>query len=355
MTMKSGYLNTPVRPRADVVYLLDDRGWYYRYSHLFTIDPAMKLGAKVKMGQHLGVLGKEGASGGWSHLHFGITCRQPSGKWGTQEAYAFAWETWVRENEPSLIAVARPHHFVRVGESLTLDAGKSWSASGKIQNYHWTFTDGGAADGVTVERKYDKPGAYSEILKITDDAGHVAYDFAIVQVIGSLDPKELPAAIHPSFFPTMNIAPGQPVTFKVRTFRDAGGETWDFGDGSPARCSAVRRQCRSARQGWLCHYRARVCQDWRLHCSGRAYRWPRRKGDRPFMGPDWAVIQCKGHALMDEPLTMIILSPSPGTPGAVGVRVFLSKRQEKALSLTRSRSTGRGDWKCNSAMGCASA
>ncbi|HZK80837.1 MAG TPA: PKD domain-containing protein [Humisphaera sp.] len=233
MTMKSGYLNTPVRPRADVVYLLDDRGWYYRYSHLFTIDPAMKLGEKVKMGQHLGVLGKEGASGGWSHLHFGITCRQASGKWGTQEAYAFAWQAWVRENKPPLIAVARPHHFVRVGESLTLDAGKSWSASGKIQSYHWTFTDGGAADGVTVERKYDKPGAYSEILKITDDAGHVAYDFAIVQVIGSLDPKELPAAIHPTFFPTMNIAPGQAVTFKVRTFRDAGGETWDFGDGTP--------------------------------------------------------------------------------------------------------------------------
>ena len=24
------------------------------------------------------------------------------------------------------------------------------------------------------------------------------------------------------------------MTFKVRTFRDAGGETWDFADGSPA-------------------------------------------------------------------------------------------------------------------------
>src|SRR6185312_4471428 len=31
---------TPVNPRYDVVYLLDARGWYYRYSHLHTIDPA---------------------------------------------------------------------------------------------------------------------------------------------------------------------------------------------------------------------------------------------------------------------------------------------------------------------------
>ena len=42
-------LNTPVKPRADVVYLLDDRGWYYRYSHMVIIDPAITLGAKVKM------------------------------------------------------------------------------------------------------------------------------------------------------------------------------------------------------------------------------------------------------------------------------------------------------------------
>jgi murein DD-endopeptidase MepM/ murein hydrolase activator NlpD len=230
--MLSGYLNTPVKPRYDVVYLLDDRGWYYRYSHLDSIDPAIQLGGRVKMGQRIGMLGKEGASGGWSHLHFGITCRQPSGKWGTQEAYAFAWEAWQREQKPAIIAVARPHHFVRVGEALTLDGTKSWSASGTIASYQWTFTDGGQASGPTVDRKYEKPGSYSEILKVTDEAGHIAYDFAIVQVIGKGDTKEVPPAIHPAFAPTMNIAVGQPVTFKVRTFRDAGGETWDFGDGS---------------------------------------------------------------------------------------------------------------------------
>lgn len=59
--------------------VLDDRGWYYRYSHLFTIDDAIQPGARVRMGQRLGLLGKEGASGGWAHLHFGIKSRQPSG------------------------------------------------------------------------------------------------------------------------------------------------------------------------------------------------------------------------------------------------------------------------------------
>ena len=227
-----GYSLTPVRPRYDVVYVLDERGWYYRYSHLHSIDPAIQMGSRVKMGQPIGVLGKEGASGGWSHLHFGIKSRQPSGKWGTQEAYAFAWEAYVRENKPALIAVARPHHFIRAGETITLDATKSWAASGKVASYEWTFTDGTRAKGSTLERKYASPGSYSEILKVTDDAGHISYDFAIVQVIGD-NLKNLPPAIHPSFAPTTNLKPGTPVTFKVRTFRDHGGETWDFADGTP--------------------------------------------------------------------------------------------------------------------------
>ena len=226
-----GYSLTPVRPRYDVVYLLDERGWYYRYSHLHTIDAAITMGSRVKMGQRIGILGKEGASGGWTHLHFGIKSRQPSGKWGTEEAYAFAWEAYQRENKPAIIAVARPHHFIRAGESVTLDASKSWSSS-TIKSYDWTFTDGQSASGAKIERTYAKPGAYSEILKITDDAGIVSYDFAIVQVIGS-DDKNLPPTIHPTFWPTTGIKPGTEITFKVRTFRAIGGETWDFGDGTP--------------------------------------------------------------------------------------------------------------------------
>ena len=227
-----GYSLTPVRPRYDVVYLLDERGWYYRYSHLHTIDSAIQMGSRVKMGQRIGLLGKEGASGGWTHLHFGIKSRQPSGKWGTEEAYAFAWEAYVRERKPAVIAVARPHHFIRAGDSITLDAGKSWAASGKIKSYEWTFTDGTKATGSKVERKYAKPGSYSEQVKVSDEAGHTSYDFAIVQVIGD-DLTNIPPAIHPSFHPSLGVKPGEAITFKVRTFRDHGGETWNFGDGSP--------------------------------------------------------------------------------------------------------------------------
>ena len=228
-----GYEDTPVSSRYDVVYLLDDRGWYYRYSHLQSIDPAIKPGATVAMGQTIGRLGKEGASGGWSHLHFEIVSRQPSGRWGTQEGYAFLWEAYLHEQQPALVAVARPHHLVQLGEKVALDGTGSWSRSATIARHDWTFSDGSTASGPRTVRVYEQAGEYSEVLKISDNGGNVAYDFAVVQVLDGTNSGPLPPSIHAAYSPTQNIHPGDSITFKVRTSGTTdGNETWDFGDGT---------------------------------------------------------------------------------------------------------------------------
>ena len=227
--------DTPVQPRYDVVYLLDGRGWYYRYSHLKTIDDNIVPGRTVNMGDPVGLLGKEGGSGGWSHLHFGIKSRQPSGKWGTQEGYAFLWQAYLRQYKPKLIAVARPHQLIWTGDAAVLDATKSWSAGGEIVRYQWWFDDGTTAFGPKVRRTFHHPGRYSQVLKITDADGNIEYDVAAVQVIDRKHPDRLPPGIHAVYSPTLAIRPGEPVTFKVRTFGTTHGrEIWDFGDGSPA-------------------------------------------------------------------------------------------------------------------------
>lgn len=231
-----GHDDTPVAPRYDVVYLLDDRGWYYRYSHMKTIDAAIKPGATVKMGQAIGVLGKEGGSGGWSHLHFEIKSRQPSGKWGTEDGYAFLWQTYVSEFRPALLAVARPHRLAAVGDLVLLDGSRSWSPGMLLAplRQQWTLSDGTTAPGPRTYRKYDRPGTFSEVLRVTTPSGQTAYDFTSVQVIDPNEPTALPPSIQAAYAPTMNIGPGDPVTFKTRTFRTTDGEeTWDFGDGTP--------------------------------------------------------------------------------------------------------------------------
>jgi len=222
----------PVSKRYDVIYLLDARGWYYRYSHLKFIDPAIRPGVRVGMGQKLGVLGKEGGSGGWTHLHFDITRKQPSGLWGIEEGYAFIWQASLLEHSRELTAVARPHALIWAGQKAVLDASRS---VGKGLRYEWTFSDGSHSSEPRLERLYETPGSYSEILKITDAEGRIDYDFMTVQVCDKARPDAPPPVVNATYAPTYGIRPQDPVVFKVRTFRDAeGGETWDFGDGSPS-------------------------------------------------------------------------------------------------------------------------
>lgn len=223
--------DTPVAPRYDVIYLKDSRGWYYRYSHLQRFAPGLKTGDNVHKGQPLGILGKEGGSGGWAHLHFEIKARQPSGAYGTEEGYAFLWEAGAAKSP--LVAVARPHRFVRVGEPFTLDAGKSQGRNGPL-SYEWTLPNGDTGNQPTITSKFDRPGHYSAILKVTDAKGREAYDFCVVQVVNPERPGELPPSIQAAYWPSLGIKPSTPVTFLVRTFRTTEGEEkWNFGDGSP--------------------------------------------------------------------------------------------------------------------------
>lgn len=227
-----------VKPRYDVLYLRDARGWYYRYSHLAEFDAALRLGDQVKQGQRIGLLGKEGGSGGWSHLHVGIWCQMPSGRWGSLDGYCFFWQAYHAGSSTQLQAVARPHRLIWAGDTTELDGSRSYSAKGPehIVSYEWTFGDSTTASGVRVSRRYDRPGAYCELLKVTDKDGRSDIDLAVVHVCAPERPNEAPLSIHATYHPTLDVKPGQEILFKVRAFNfdpTDGQETWDFGDGTP--------------------------------------------------------------------------------------------------------------------------
>ena len=230
-----GYDSIPVYSHFDAVNVLDDRGWILQYVHLDSTDTGIKLGERIKIGQKVGLIGKQGSSGGWVHLHFEIITKDiPSGKWLTEDAYVYAWESYISQYKPQLIAVARPHQLVWAGQEVTIDGSKSKSFAGNIISYNWTFTDGTTADGAVRKRIYEKPGEYSEILKVTDSKGNIDYDFAVVQVCDRQNPEKKFPTIQPAYHPTLNIKPGDPVTFLVRTFNsNVSNEVWNFGDGSP--------------------------------------------------------------------------------------------------------------------------
>jgi len=231
-----GFDDFPGDIRTDVVYILNDLGWYIRYSHLDSTNPELKIGSRVKLGQAIGIMGKQGGSGGWVHLHFGMSHKETStGDWGIEDAYPYVWEAFVNQYDPALMAVARPHHLLWTGQEATLDGSKSKSYRGDIVSYEWTFCDGTTAEGAVQTKTYEMPGEYSEILKVTDSEGNIDYDFTVIQVYARGEEEQTIPAIQPAYHPSLDIKPGDPVTFLVRTFNtDVGNEVWDFGDGSPS-------------------------------------------------------------------------------------------------------------------------
>jgi hypothetical protein len=141
------------------------------------------------MGQKIGLLGKEGGSGGWTHLHFGISARQPSGRFGTQEGYAFLWQAYRERHQPKVVAVARPHHLIWSGETVELDGSKSHGT--------WGFGDGSLpvtvrSDGsvrphdplgyAETDHRYEEPGTYLVKVQRTDGHGQTATARLVVRV-----------------------------------------------------------------------------------------------------------------------------------------------------------------------------
>lgn len=229
-----GYKDLPGDVRPDVVWVVDGRGWYYRYSHLNSIEPEIIPGATLKLGQKIGYMGKQGGSGGWVHLHFGVHHKnRETGKWEVEDAYPYLWEAYVEKYGLKIKAIARPKLIAWTSREITLDGSKSVVLEGGIVSYDWFFTDGSKATGPIQKRTYDTAGEYSEILKVTDSLGNVDFDFAYIQVFDTQFPEKQIPTIHPAFYPTLNIKAGDPVTFLVRTFgSQTGEEIWDFGDGT---------------------------------------------------------------------------------------------------------------------------
>jgi murein DD-endopeptidase MepM/ murein hydrolase activator NlpD len=224
--------NTDENQRDDVVRIKDNIGWRYRYSHLNTIAPDIKIGSTIAAGDPVGILGKKGYSGGWSHLHFEIRAPQPSGRYGQVDAYPFFVEAYLNEHPGALLACARPHRVAPVGSKVELDGTRSLCDGGRITSYRWTFHNG----------KYEREGMYSEMLTVTDNRGKSDVDFCVVQILPTdADPARTPPSIHIAYYPTNNLRAAQPIAFKARSFirgpfavNKGGEELWDFGDGTTA-------------------------------------------------------------------------------------------------------------------------
>jgi murein DD-endopeptidase MepM/ murein hydrolase activator NlpD len=151
-----------VRPDAGWVAVEDDRGIVIDCGHMDTIHPEIREGAAVKRGQEVGVLGRKGPSGNYSHLHLGLylsrkdfeadlPCRNLN-------LYPWVLAAFQAATGAQLVAVARPHQTAVTGERVVFDGTNSVAFGGRIVSYRWEFPDGSSEPGPVAAKVFARPG-----------------------------------------------------------------------------------------------------------------------------------------------------------------------------------------------------
>ncbi len=208
-----------VERQPGTLAIQDDRGLILVFGHLDTILDGIQVGTRVKRGQMVGMLGKRGASGNFSHLHVGTYLSKPAMLAGgmNQNLNLYPWlvAAYRAESGVPLQAVARPHHTVRVGETVVLNGAQSWSRDAEIASFQWRFHDGTSCSGPVARKVFDAPGCYMAQLQIEDRQGRVDVDYARVRVFS--DPVTEPGV--PTLFvtriPARSVRVGEQVEFRL--------------------------------------------------------------------------------------------------------------------------------------------
>lgn len=231
----------------------DDRGFVLYYGHLDSILSEIRVGSPVKRGQWVGMLGRRGASGNFSHLHAGAFLSESAMAEGrlnrNLNLYPWLVAAYQQESDASLYAVARPHKTALTGDKVLFDGSSSMAFRSTITSFKWEFHDGTTAAGPKAEKVYEKPGCYAAALWVTNDRGGRDVDFCTVRVYSRSASQDAIGTLFVTYIPSGRVRVDQPVNFRIWP---QGVEPEDiridFGDGTIVRdyrpCSAITHKFR---------------------------------------------------------------------------------------------------------------
>ncbi len=227
-------------PEEGDLAIRDDRGFVLYYGHLDSILSGIKVGSPVQRGQWVGMLGRRGASGNFSHLHVGVFLSEAAVAEGrlNRNLNLFPWlvTAYRQESGTNLYAVAGPHITTLTGDEVLFDGSDSMAFKSNITSFRWWFHDGTSADGPQVGKVYDKPGCYAATLWIKDDRGDIDVDSCTVKVYSRAAPEDVIGTLFVTYIPSADIDVNEPVNFRIWP---QGGEAENievhFGDGTVVR------------------------------------------------------------------------------------------------------------------------
>lgn len=220
--------------RSNGLMIRDPAGLEISYSHMNTetILSHLTNTAPIRAGEAVGRTGMT-----WSgrksqhndpHLHWALSV---DGK--AIASYPFMVEAYLRDYPDPLLAVAGGYHYATPGDTVELDASRSVARPGRrIVRYQWRLHDGREIETAHAKLKVDRPGLFSEELRVFADDGSEDRDFAQLRV-WDMHPGARFAAGWFYHYPVRGAKAGTPILFWNRLYGTTGPVEIDFGDGSP--------------------------------------------------------------------------------------------------------------------------
>jgi hypothetical protein len=209
-------------------------GLKFSYFHMNIESMATNLtpGSRLLAGA---LLGRTGMT--WSgrksqhndpHLHWGLSLEgEPLA------SYPFMVEAYLRDYADPVLAVAGGYHYATPGETVDLDASRSVARPGrKIVRYLWRLHDGLEVEGARARVRAERPGLFSEELRLIADDGAEDRDFAQLRVWNTNAGARFAAGWF-YHWPVRGAQPGAPILFWNRLYGTTAPVDIDFGDGSP--------------------------------------------------------------------------------------------------------------------------
>jgi len=227
----------PATGRPWSVVVQDEDGLMWDYGHLDSISPNVKKGNLIRKGDAIGILGKTGPSGNFSHLHVGTYVSQADlrERRSNRRLNLYPWlvTAYQKQYGPTPLAVARPHQTVVTGERVRFDGSRSIASDAPITSYRWRLPGGSVVDRSAAEVTFDKAGVYVATLQVKDASGREDVDFCRVKVFTKDALEKSMPTIFMTHSPTLKVTVGQPVCFRFwLQARDLSPIQVDFGDGT---------------------------------------------------------------------------------------------------------------------------
>lgn len=226
----------PSRDDLCSILIQDSSGLVWEYGHLSSASPDLALNVHVDRGRKIGMLGRTGPSGNFSHVHLGtyLSLADMDGDKPNRRLNLYPWlvTAYQAQHPKGLLAVARPHQTALTGEEIVFDGRNSLAwGGGRIVEWRWVLPDAQAVSGAKAQKVFDRPGAYVATLWVKDNRGAEDMDFCHVKIFSKGDPEKAMPHVFMTYTPTQDIRPDQPVTFRF-WFQGAGGGPIkvDFGD-----------------------------------------------------------------------------------------------------------------------------